>query len=619
MCLTRTRLDATPPTISPMAITFFTCVSCEKEASHETPRGTMYYAPSLSTLKLSITSFDDADSSVAFQALKLFTADETFPRHVDNPQCARFADRSAVASQSGRNAEAPIMLMRTATELDRFLIDLSSGVAPWSPMDLTATRGGWEQPSAGGWLGASGWNPQLTAEQQVESPASGCLNGTRTYETVFDLTEAQAACGVLDISLLTHGLQIISINVNDEALSTPSGLETRRRLQANLAPPGCVEATFFVQRFNLSATTAWQTDVPATPSSSQPSSEQVVHCLLPGAHILYLMGDWTDANIRLQLHGHILIDYTDNATNTFYHRHPRNRQRYIHFEVAAYPPPPPPPRDDAPPTPPLPPQPPHVPTDDTSEQLALKGLKGLLKAGANTIKIVVDAPDRGPCGLLVEAYASRGFTLHSTQPLPAGCTNRECGVDLTFPPLPRGSTVIALQSATSYAGLASTTPLDLVMLDDSKPTHPASLHGCTPGGRISSDGTFYQTTEAAVRLCWNNASTFSDVESSIWGLEWQVARLMDGTWDTRTASQLIGGDRLKAALVSGVLELSAEELTAATYWPARPSAPVQVSHRAARREPCWAAELPAGCDALPAGGRRHRHAMGRRVGHHDDR
>ena len=125
-------------------------------------------------------------------------------------------------------------------ELDKFLIDLSSGVATWSPQELTSTREGWEQPAAGGWLGASAWNPKLTAAQQSQHPLPKCsttMGSNNTYTTEFTLTDAQAACGLLDITISMHALSIASVLVNGVDLLTPSLTSALSPTSPSAPPP----------------------------------------------------------------------------------------------------------------------------------------------------------------------------------------------------------------------------------------------------------------------------------------------------------------------------------------------------------------------------------------------
>ena len=262
MCLSRTRLDGTPPTISPLARTFFTCVSCKQGALHNTTRGPMLYTPSRSQLSVAITSFDDASSNVAFGAIQLFVADAGFPHLVDNTACARYAELSRMGSHlagndlAGRMPDNPLLLERGHVELDKFLIDLSSGVATWSPQELTSTREGWEQPAAGGWLGASAWNPKLTAAQQSQHPLPKCsttMGSNNTYTTEFTLTDAQAACGLLDITISMHALSIASVLVNGVDLLTPSLTSALSPTSPSAPPPPPPRTEYFIS----SGTSSW--------------------------------------------------------------------------------------------------------------------------------------------------------------------------------------------------------------------------------------------------------------------------------------------------------------------------------------------------------------------------
>ena len=65
----------------------------------------------------------------------------------------------------------------------------------------------------------------------------------------------------------------------------------------------------------------------------------------------------------------------------------------------------------------------------------------------------------------------------------------------------------------AQAGLA--TPIEseqLMMLDDTPPSH-AAVYLCTPGGRLSSDGRYFsQRSEEMITVCWQEAG-FADHES----------------------------------------------------------------------------------------------------------
>lgn len=75
------------------------------------------------------------------------------------------------------------------------------------------------------------------------------------------------------------------------------------------------------------------------------------------------------------------------------------------------------------------------------------------------------------------------------------------------------------------------------------------------GGRLDADGVFYQANLSALVLCWDSPG-FADSESGIWKLEWQLARLVHGAWDTITATQQLDEFTAAAIASSGRLVVS---------------------------------------------------------------
>lgn len=199
---------------------------------------------------------------------------------------------------------------------------------------------------------------------------------------------------------------------------------------------------------------------------------------------------------------------------------------------------------------------------------------GLLTASKNFLNLTVTATVPGEaCGAYVEAYASRGFSKYAATRLPAGCISADCTQALAFDAaLPSGTTVLVQQTATNHAGLASAlTAEHLIVLDATQP-YQAVVRGCTSGGREgSTDGVYYQTSEDSIMLCWPVPGSFgadvgfSDPESGVWYLEWQVAVYVasSSTWDTITSTEALSEGASLAALQMGTLRLDAATLTSA--------------------------------------------------------
>jgi len=53
-----------------------------------------------------------------------------------------------------------------------FVVDLTSGAAPWAPPMTTRARPEWHQPVKGSWLGASAYNHLLPEALQGERARS---------------------------------------------------------------------------------------------------------------------------------------------------------------------------------------------------------------------------------------------------------------------------------------------------------------------------------------------------------------------------------------------------------------------------------------------------------------
>lgn len=190
-------------------------------------------------------------------------------------------------------------------------------------------------------------------------------------------------------------------------------------------------------------------------------------------------------------------------------------------------------------------------------------------AGTNILRVSLQGvADGTPCGVHVQARVSR-FDFHYASPrLPNDATE----ADLNFAALPAGSVVVAHMGSTNRAGLASTASSNLIMIDDTPPTHP-EVQGCTPGGFFSHvvpsheannppGYYYYQSTTHGLQLCWPPQASFSDHESGFWTLQWQVARWVAdiGVWDTITPTQTMHPNLGQEVANGGVLNLTSQAL-----------------------------------------------------------
>ena len=158
----------------------------------------------------------------------------------DTPQhegCAAAVAEALTASGGACGADALCRRTVVIEELSA-IIDLDTGALVWSCNEerrfgmkeagcgqrSTAARPEWVQPARGSWLGASGWNPHVTADEQLQQPAAGCVSEQPlSFVANFNLTRVQAAC--LSLSLrAAHAGDLVDVRINGRstALRTPS-------------------------------------------------------------------------------------------------------------------------------------------------------------------------------------------------------------------------------------------------------------------------------------------------------------------------------------------------------------------------------------------------------------
>ena len=215
--------------------------------------------------------------------------------------------------------------------------------------------------------------------------------------------------------------------------------------------------------------------------------------------------------------------------------------------------------------------------------------------GRNLLQLSVQPlSDGAPCGVYARGQVSRYTVVSSDQRLAGGAT--EASVTLEGPWKHEAGTLLrARQWATNQAGLASVVESpQRIVVDDTPPVHAHPVHHCMVGGRyqpalggmseqdalrlrfpsdrdgyvarpaqvpspLAPDGggfVYSQSSEGALRLCWPTASGFTDDESGVWYLEWQLARWTGLAWDTVTATQQLSHNDSSAAAREGAYELT---------------------------------------------------------------
>ena len=176
-------------------------------------------------------------------------------------------------------------------------------------------------------------------------------------------------------------------------------------------------------------------------------------------------------------------------------------------------------------------------------------LTAVAQAGENILALSIGTNmSEEACGVYARGQVSRYTTVHTSERLAGSAVSTKLSFgDLHLP----GRTYVRpRQWATNKAGLASVVQgSDLIGLDDTPPIHPHGMRFCTPGGRHGRDGAYYQRSEETLLVCWN-APGFSDPDSGIWQIEWQVARWTGLVWDTLTATQQLG-EAESAAIAAG--------------------------------------------------------------------
>ena len=173
--------------------------------------------------------------------------------------------------------------------------------------------------------------------------------------------------------------------------------------------------------------------------------------------------------------------------------------------------------------------------------------------GENKLTLKVLPTEEGaPCAVYARGQFSRFHTVHASERLAAGAVAYNADLDAAASSVEAGTVVRARQFATNRAGLGAVAQTaQLIMLDDTPPAH-AQLRLCTAGGRYAHDArsgrrAYFQSSDQSVRICWD-APGFTDGESGMWVLEWQVTRRV-GPDFSQSYSDLTGTQQLSPARV----------------------------------------------------------------------
>lgn len=192
------------------------------------------------------------------------------------------------------------------------------------------------------------------------------------------------------------------------------------------------------------------------------------------------------------------------------------------------------------------------------------GLADGLRGGRNSLIAAIQvAKDDDPCGVYVAGVVSAYVPLAAKR-IYESETDVLDGANAKFviaafdEPLPPNSLLIGEFSFTNAAGLGAARRSAPMLLDDSPPRHP-NVTACTPGGHFDADGWYYQRHVENVTLCWEPPG-FTDDESDVWRLEYQVARwsLDQYQWDIYLPTQVLSYHETRAALVAGRLTIRSE-------------------------------------------------------------
>ena len=189
ICLSRTRVDTT----SPVKVASGTSLTCKTSnggcSEHE--RSGMRFAASNSSLLMTLAAFGEPDGELAAHHFELHTLTATHP--------------GSACGVAATNWTSP------AAAIDE-MVDVTTGIASWTPHLTTPTHGDWAVPAPGStWLGKSAWNPLLTAAHQAEQPMPGCASGNHAFEATFEVSAALAACGKLSFTYAVAGTLITAM------------------------------------------------------------------------------------------------------------------------------------------------------------------------------------------------------------------------------------------------------------------------------------------------------------------------------------------------------------------------------------------------------------------------
>ena len=255
VCLSRSRIDVTPPTVS-SALLNLQCTGCSRT---ETVQGVeRHYNHNTGDLTLRVPGYADIESNIWFHTIKVYSlwqADGVTPPSDLLASNVNDGGTCQASINSLKLADGSSVTQSTMSELND-VIDLASGGTIWMasgtqsvPIDggqAASTRNGGPCPaplshrqcvpesSQNGWFGKTFFNRIVPFAQQLEQPGYSCLaeDANRTYEAVFVLTALQRACFKFTLRWLARHVWVWRVFVNDNLVSHGSESNPRGHIPA---------------------------------------------------------------------------------------------------------------------------------------------------------------------------------------------------------------------------------------------------------------------------------------------------------------------------------------------------------------------------------------------------